>query len=199
MRVNTAGFYYNYTNIQAVRYPNGLEEVYNAPKAKIYGLDLDTVFAVTQRLEIRAGAEALHTEYVNFPNADYTTPAVGGGTNFGVFNAAGNRLSLAPNFTGDISANYSVPTTVGNASFNVTYAYNSGWYAEPDNRLHQGAYSLVNAQMAFTTLNSLWDFKLWGKNLVNKQYTSELASQENGDYATFAPPRTYGGTIVRRF
>jgi iron complex outermembrane receptor protein len=199
VRVNTAGFYYNYTNIQAVRYPNGLEEVYNAPKARIYGLDLDTVFAVTQQLEIRAGVEALHTEYVNFPDADYTTPAVGGGTNFGVFNAAGNRLSLAPDFTGDITASYTVPTRVGKASFNVTYAYNSGWYAEPDNRLHQGAYSLVNAQIAFTPVNSLWDFKLWGKNLTNTQYTSELASQENGDYAIFAPPRTYGGTIERRF
>jgi iron complex outermembrane receptor protein len=199
VRVNTAGFYYNYENIQAVRYPNGLEEVYNAPKARIYGLDLDTVFAVTQQLEVRAGLEALHTEYVDFPNADYTTPAVGGGTNFGVFNAAGKRLSLAPDFTGDVSASYTVPTSIGKANFNITYAYNSGWYAEPDNRLHQGSYSLLNAQIALTTPDTLWDFKLWGKNLTNEQYTSELASQENGDYSIFAPPRTYGVTIVRRF
>lgn len=198
VRVNTAAFYYNYKNIQAVRYPNGIEEVYNAPKAKIYGLDLDTVFAVTQQLEVRAGVEALHTEYVDFPNADYTTPAVGGGTNFGVFSAAGKRLSLAPDFTGDVSVSYTVPTSVGNAKFDITYAYNSGWYAEPDNRLHQGAYSLLNAQIKFTPVNSLWDFRVWGKNLTNSQYTSELASQANGDYATFAPPRTYGVTVERR-
>jgi iron complex outermembrane recepter protein len=198
IRINTAAFYYDYKNLQAVRYPDGLEEVYNAVAAKLYGLDLDTDFAVTKQLTIRAGLEALHTQYTNFPNADFTTPAIGGGTNFGVFNADGRALSLAPNFTGDVSVDYAVPTSVGKVNLSVAYADNSGWFAEPDNRLHQSAYSLVNAQAAITSLDSLWTFKVWSRNLSNSQYTTQLSSQSNGDSAEFAPPRTYGVTIERR-
>ncbi len=37
----------------------------------------------------------------------------------------------------------------GPLALTATYSYNSGFYYEPDNRLHQGAYGLLNASIAW--------------------------------------------------
>jgi iron complex outermembrane recepter protein len=199
LRLNVAAFYYNYKNMQAVTYPAGLEEIYNGAAAHLYGLDLDLTAAVTDALSIKSGVELLHSEFTSFPVADYTTPAEGGGTNFGTFNAKGNILPFSPSWTADVSADYVVPTSSGKFGLNVTYAYNAGWFAEPDNRLHQAAYNLVNASASWRSPNDVNGVRLWGKNLSNSQYLVIIASQSNGDFAQYAPPRTFGISYDRRF
>jgi iron complex outermembrane recepter protein len=199
MRLDAAAFFYQYKNIQAVQYPAGFELIYNGAAAQLYGLDLDLTLAVTQQLTIRAGLEAMHSEYTSFPNAIYTTPAVGGGTNFGTFNATGDRVAVTPNFTGDVTAEYTEPTSFGKLDFSVTYSYDAGWYAEPDNHLYQPSYHLVNAAIAWHSKDDLTSVRLWGKNLSNSVYAVALFSQTNGDVIEYAPPRTFGVNVDRRF
>jgi iron complex outermembrane receptor protein len=199
LRVNTSLFFYDYKNIQAVRYPAGLLEVYNGASAQLYGLDLDAQCKVTNVLIFSGGLELLRSKYTSFPQADYTVPADGGGTIFETFDATGKRLAQAPGVTLDVSADYSVPVPVGIFAVNVTYGYNSGWDAEPDNRLHQPAYSLVNTQLSLTSKGRRNNVKIWGHNLSNSQYAQSLASQANGDYIQYAPPRTFGVTFEHRF
>ncbi len=199
LRVNTAGFYYNYKNMQDVTYPAGLEEIYNGAAAHLYGVDLDVTLAATDRLTITTGVERLYSKFTSFPDADYTTPAMGGGTNFGTFDATGRRLPFSPDWTVDVSLDYVIPTSVGKFLINGTYGYNSGWFAEPDNRLRQDSYNLVNASLAWHSLADDYRVRLWGKNLSNTAYLVALASQSNGDFAQYAPPRTYGIELEKRF
>jgi iron complex outermembrane receptor protein len=198
--VDAASFYYSYKNIQAVRYPAGLLEVYNGAAAEVYGLDLDVRSKIGNRLTLSGGLEALHSEYTSFPAADFTTLVPdGGGTSYATASAAGNHLSQAPDFTLDTTADYYFPVSIGRVGFSATYSYNSGWFAEPDNRLQQRAYNLVNAQLYLALMNDHFRFKVWARNLNNAAYAQSLASQANGDYIQYAPPRTYGVTVETRF
>jgi iron complex outermembrane receptor protein len=199
LRIDTAAFLYNYKNIQAVRYPNGLEVIFNGAAARLYGVDLDLNAKLAKNLTLNAGVEWLHARFTSFPNADYSTPAPGGGTNFDTFDATGQHLAMAPDATANVSLNYEIPTPSGDYDASASYSYNSGWYVDPDNRLHQAAYGLYNARFSWTAPSTLWKVAVWGKNLGNRQYTTALASQANGDYAVYAPPRTFGITVDWKF
>jgi outer membrane receptor protein involved in Fe transport len=53
--------------------------------------------------------------------------------------------------------------------------------------------------MSWDSPAEIYKVKLWGRNLTDSQYASALGSQPNGDFAVFAPPRTYGATVSRNF
>ena len=199
--VNAAGFYYDYKNIQAFQYlVDGSVSVYNAGSAQLYGVDLDAKWKVMERLTLTGAVEAMHSEYTSFPTAALSAPIPGGGTSYTFGSAKGNRLPLTPNLTLSITGDYVFPLgALGDLTLTATYSYNDGFYGEPDNRLYQPSYSVVNAQAAWASADKLYEARLWGKNLSNAEYTSALGSQVNGDFAVFNPPRTYGLTVSRKF
>ena len=92
-----------------------------------------------------------------------------------------------------------IPTSIGDFIANFTYAYDDGWAAEADNRLRQLPYSIVDSQVAWHSQNKLYTVTLWGKNLLNTAYLVALDSQANGDFAQYAPPRTFGIRLRRDF
>ena len=198
--LNLAGFYYNYRNLQSVGYPAGTEVVYNAPRAIISGVDLDFQAAVAKGLSVTGGVEFLRATYGNFPGAQFSIPLAGGGTELSTFNAIGNHLPLAAKWTVDVGPDYTIPLAAyGTATLAATYSYNAGFYYEPDNRFHQGGYGLVNASATWSSQAEAWSVRAWGKNLTQKAYTTAMYAQTNGDYAEYAPPRTFGVTVTRKF
>jgi len=163
-------------------------------------LDLDAKLKLSENLSLTGGLEAMHSEYTSFPTAAISTPAPGGGTSYTIGSAKGNRLPLTPNLTLSVTGDYIIPlATRGDLTLSATYSYNDGFYGEPDNRLHQPAYHVVNAQVSWNSSDQLYKVRFWGKNLTNAEYTSALGSQPNGDFAVFNPPRTYGVTASRNF
>ncbi len=199
--VDTAAFLYNYKNIQAIEYgSNGLEFIYNAASARLYGIDLAGKVKLFQYLTLTPAVELLNTEYTSFPNAADSTPLPGGGTAYTTASAKGHELPLAPKVTYSLSADYLVPCGVyGDVTVSATYAYDDGFFGEPDNRLHQPAYHVLDSQIAWKSYSGVYSVRLWGKNLTNAEYTTSIGSQPNGDFAVFAPPRTYGVTVSTSF
>jgi iron complex outermembrane receptor protein len=199
--LDATGFFYNYKGIQAFQYfANGSALVYNAGSARLYGLDLDAKFKFVDNLTITTAFEALHTAYTYFPDAAVSTPIPGGGTAYTTGSAEGHHLPFSPAETTSLSADYVIPlATLGSLNLNVTYLYNSGFFGEPDNRLRQPSYEVLNSQIAWNSPGDSWVVRLWGRNLNNEEYTTSIGSQPNGDFAVFAPPRTYGVTVSRTF
>jgi iron complex outermembrane receptor protein len=199
--VDASGFFYNYKNIQAFQYfENGSVYVYNAGAARLYGLDFDAKLKLSESLSLTTGLEAMHTNYTSFPTAAISSPVPGGGTSYTIGSAKGHRLPLTPNLTLSVTGDYLIPlATLGDLTLSATYSYSDGFYGEPDNRLRQPSYHVVNAQVFWNSSDQLYKVRFWGKNLTNAEYTSSLGSQPNGDFAVFNPPRTYGVTISRNF
>jgi iron complex outermembrane receptor protein len=203
---NASGFYYDYKNIQTVRYLNQSARVYNGSGAKLYGVDIDATLRPTQRLTLNVGAEFMHATYGSFVGADRTAALPGGGTVYlttnddgSIYNAKGNRVALAPNTMLNASADYQFPLGAGELKMHADYAWMGSWYAEPDNRLRQKSYGLLNGQLAFTPAGTAWTVRLWAKNLTNERYLITLGSQDIGDFAAYGAPRTYGFSIEKSF
>ena len=200
LTLNASAFLYKYQNVQEIVYQVEDFLIYNGARARDYGLDLDAQWKPISDLTLTAGLEAIHDRFTDFPDAAISTPMEGGGTAYTTGAATGNRVPLTADFTSTLSADYVVRLdALGSLEPTVTYLYNSGFYGEPDNRLHQPSYNVVNAQVAWTPPDHDWQVRLWGKNLNDAQFVTSLGSQPNGDFAVFAPPRTYGVTVSRSF
>lgn len=209
IRLNASGFYYNYDNIQVVRFESGTAAVYNGATARVFGTDVDLDVAVTRGLTVNAGVEFLRDYFRAFPCADHF---VGGAAVSSpactdsllpslpyLASAAGNRLPYTPTISATFGLNYQSPLFEGVGDFSVEDAYNSGYFPEPDNHLRQPSYSVVNASAKWTAPKDRYFVRLWGKNLADKRYTLQLSSSAEQFSEALAPPRTYGITVGTTF
>jgi iron complex outermembrane recepter protein len=203
LRLNVAGFHYDYTNIQVGRFTAGTEAIYNGAAAKIYGLDLDADYVLSPELTLSGGLSYLHDRFSSFPNADFFVP--GGGcvpVAPGVpcaGNAAGNELAYSPTFTYNVTGNYRHPFSAGTLSVNVTYYHSSRFYAAPDDYLYQGDFGILNSSIMWADPGNRYSIKAWGKNLGNNVYATSLIEANQGSLRALGSPRTYGVTFGVKF
>lgn len=200
LRLNLAAFHYNYQDVQvrstAPPAPPGSSLLVNAAKARINGIDADYVIAPVAGLTITGGAEYLDAKYVDFPAGICTAPAViAGGVVATPCNLAGRRLPGAPRFSFTIGATYVVPTSVGSFTLTANDAYKSDFFWEPDNRLKQNGYDLLNAGVTWTAKGQRYSVELFGRNLTGAYYVAGAAVTVRNDLYVPAPPRTYGVTL----
>jgi iron complex outermembrane receptor protein len=200
LRLNVAGFYSDYSNLQVQTINSlGTEVVNNAAKAKFYGVDVDFDASLTKNFTIYAALENLHSEYTSFPDANIFTTLPAGGTVQSVGSVAGNEAVLAPTFTGSLSPSYRIESPYGSFDSTITYSYNSGYFATVDNRLRQPAYGLLDASVKFSMANTKYWIKLWGSNLTNKAHTMLQSFAGFGAEAMYDAPRTYGVTFGAKY
>jgi iron complex outermembrane receptor protein len=198
-RLNGSAFYYDYKNAQVNTVPMpGVLDIQNAPKSRVYGLDLDAEVVPVENLTLKAGIELLNAKYTDFPNAAFFQP--GGPPDYGLVgptseSAKGNYLSRAPKLTYNIGGQYVVPLEKQSSiAFGANYAYNSGFYWDADNRVKQGAYGLLDAQISYTFPSGKQAIRLWGSNLTDEHYYSNEfeSGGPQGSVGAPAAPRTYG-------
>jgi len=206
VRLNLAGFYYDYQNIQVTQYvPAGTgTAILNGAAAELYGIDAEIEARLSDTVRVFGGANWLHAEYSDFRNAPINTPVPGPGGSFtntvAPGDATGNDLSYAPHFTYTLGVDLTVPTSAGEVVFNVTDAYNSGFYSEPDNRLKQGSYHLLNASIRWTSEDEKYTARLFVNNILDEAVASQFLSFAAGfigDYSN--PPRVIGGSFQVKF
>lgn len=203
LRLNISGFYYEYKDIQlrssAPPAPPGGTILYNAASAHIKGVDVDFEFAPVRGLMINGGMEYLDAKYHDFPGGVCTVPIpVGtngpglGGTVTVLCDLAGARLPQAPKFSYSIGVTYSVDTDMGRFDFNANDGYKSTFVWEPDNRLKQKGYHLINASITWAPNGSPFSLQAFGRNLAGKYYFTSGASAGGTDGYLPGAPRTYG-------
>ncbi|MDH7639291.1 TonB-dependent receptor [Sphingomonas oryzagri] len=221
LRINVSAFYDNYKNLQANQIIQGQLYVYNAPGSINYGLDGDLAFKASRNLTLTAGGAWLHARYkhgfltpfwsVPIPNAySDANPffhAVGGnsviqcvagtdysGTVFAPCDASGKRLQNTPDYTVNVGFDYEVPLASGKVNLDGNLYHNGGYYDDPQNRLKQKAYTLLDASLTYTADKERYFVRAWVKNLTNAFYTEQQNALDVGDNRVAAPPRTFGVT-----
>jgi iron complex outermembrane receptor protein len=203
VRFNVAGFYYDYRDLQVQSLANagpggGLIAILNnAAKARIKGVDVELVVAPTRFITLNGAFEVLDAKFKDFPGFVPSVPrtvAPYGNSNGPAINAAGNHLTRAPNFTGNIGATVTIPAKTGEFRINTNYAYNGGFYWEASNRVRQNAYGLLNAEIAYSP-DDRWTVKLWGRNITATKYYSFVDATPFGDRGRVGAPVTYGASL----
>ncbi len=196
LRVNLAGFFANYRDIQLTATAtdddgNFIIVTDNAGRIDLYGFEVEFQAQPNDQLFL-FGA-------VGFTNTDGLEPQEG----FDLESAGiGDTLPLASKWTASFGAEYTVPISSDyDAVIGADYAYRSGYFPLVNNSplARQDEYGLFNARMELRPASGAWSFTLWGKNLTNEVYrTFGQDSTINGlppVVAYFAPTREYGATI----
>ena len=208
-RFSAAVFHYTYDNIQFQAFnPNagGLTQVFNAAKAEIYGGEAEFATRIGDSLNIRTALAYTHARYKRFPNASIYCPkgAPGFGNALiplGGFNpctggistgADGHKMIRTPEFTASLAGDYRILLPEGAIDLNASAYYSGTFFWDPGNRLKEGAYVLVNAEVGYTLPGDKLRLALWGRNLANELYSLYVPESAAGDSVAYARPRSYG-------
>ncbi|MET3762285.1 TonB-dependent receptor [Sphingomonas sp. UYEF23] len=200
LTANASVFYYDYSNIQIQRIEqDGSLGIINGAKARAYGLDVDLAAKLGGGFRLTGGIELLSTKFGSFPAAPLST--LQGGTPVRVAPATGNRLPIAPTFTGTLGSDYTYALASGaKLNANATVSYNSGWFTEPDNQIRQPRFVQVNGKLRWTSANDHYSLSVWTDNLTQAKVRANATTVAFGNHvASFAPPRTFGFTAGYKY
>jgi len=196
LRANVGVFQYDYTNLQVVEYIGGIATTTNAGQATIKGIEGEFVARVADDFDINATVAYLDAKYdVYFE----------GGEDF-----SGNRIANSPKWAYSFGAQYTYD--IGGRGY-MTLRGDFAWRDNVDfkrNNLPQyraDTYSLLNARIAYTTADELWEISLYGQNLTNNRYATYIttgrniagASDSSLPVTVFGEPRQYGIQLKRNF
>lgn len=204
-----AAFYYDYRDKQLrgkIVDPifGVLDALDNIPKSRMLGFELDTTYTPVDGLTLGLSGSILDSKITNF---------VGRDTAGGVIDYAGSVFPYTPKYQLRLSADYK--WTVGNAEpfIGAVYSVRSkaianiggarGLVITPDFRSSVPAsdtytidgYGLLDLRAGASFNDGQWSVMVFGKNVLNKYYASNVFT----DYDTIArfagQPATYGVTI----
>lgn len=205
LRLNLAGFYYDYKDLQLSAFPTGtgsnqgLQIIYNAAAAKFYGLNADFDLRPFPGFSLSGGIELLGSEYGDFPNAAISSPNPMGGYTTVSGDVSGSRAAQAPTFSGSLVASYEFDTGKGRFNLSADASYNSGYFLLPGNEFKQRPFTLVGASIRYTTADEHFYVQAWGKNLANEPVVGLFITSPLAQFATYDAPRTYGLTAGFKF
>lgn len=202
--LSLAAFHYKYKNIQVYVYnpgPPSSSTYQNAAAGKINGFEFDTAWQATSDLTVRFGGSYLDAKYKKFEAATVYNPSPSGlGNTQSAQDVSGNRLPRTPKWTLVGSLSYKHDTSVGEFGAYIGGNYNSGIYFDPNNRVRQGRYALLDAELSFSPV-SLPGLRvaLWGKNLTDRDYIQSALESTLVDSGSYGDPRTYGVRVEYKF
>ena len=98
----------------------------------------------------------------------------------------------APDFSGSLATEYTIPTSSGNWGINGSYVYTGSFFWEPDNRREQDSYGLLNGELSWRSPSEAMRVFIFGRNLTDEEYSQFVSDGGLGDSTAWAAPRTYG-------
>jgi len=160
----------------------------NAKSGFNYGLESTATWAATKSLEFGGSLGLLQSQYHGFVQNGVTLPD--------------RALPHAPPWQAAVNATWRDPRGPY-ARLDIT-GMGSFLYDLPPNDTRSSAYGLVNGKLGWDT--SQWEVYLWGRNLLNKNYTvrgfffgDEPPDFANKLYVQLGEPRNWGVHFTVRF
>ena len=172
--LNVAIFRSEFSNMQTSQFDGSLTfNVTNAGEAVVQGTEVDGRWALTDNLLLRGGGAYLDFEYTDFPNAqcyfgqvDNIAPA-----GDGVCDATGQRREFTPEWQGNLGFDYTISFSNGLKLVNtLDFIYSAEYLTTPslDPKFEQSAYTKINARIALSGNDDMWELALIGKNLTDE-------------------------------
>jgi iron complex outermembrane receptor protein len=200
LRVNLYAFYNEWSDLQrygTVPSPTSgfLQVIINAADATTKGVELESLYQVTDNLLLRASLGTLKADYDRYL-ADVLS--IGTPQDLSDF-----RFPFAPKFTANVSATYTQYLAAGKLSYDLMFDYRSSFLASntvDEPHFSEGGFGLFNAGIRFDSASGRYSIGLYGRNLFDKEYVQEY--QQAGGLVTIAAdgmPRTWGMNLTVNF
>jgi len=197
LRINATAFMMEFDDFQVFQFLTNSRgattlQLTNAGKATSQGVELETAWLPTDRLEFTFNVTALDATYDRFENPDPSEP-----------DFTGNQLPYAPDWKTYLSAQYLQPLGEhGSLRFFADYSWVDDQYSDPSNapQFLIESYSLINARISWMPLSERWELALWGRNLADEEYHRNNNLNFLGFPRTiWGAPRTYGASFTYFF
>lgn len=221
LRFNTALFFMTFDQLQVQTFdPSNPANIIvtNAGEAEIFGVEADAYWSPVDGLELNAAVAYNDSQYKDtvfpgfeigqnpqIPGVDLRLPAVA--------DVDGRTLSRAPEWTFTLGAQYSFPLSDDwQVSLRADYSYIDSQFLDPilSPQSEIDAYNLVNLRASVETADGLWRFTLFGNNVFDEEYYSQLVASPGAAGLLVDPtiatwlgvqgaPATYGIELTRNF
>lgn len=172
--LNVAIFRSEFEDMQTSQFDGSLTfNVTNAGEAVVQGIEVDGRWALIDNLLLRGGVAFIDFEYTDFPNAqcyfgqvDNIAPS-----GDGLCDATGKRREFTPEIQGNVGVDYTINFSNGLKLVNtLDLIYSSEYLTTPslDPKFEQPAYTKINARIALSGNDDMWELALIGKNLTDE-------------------------------
>jgi len=203
--IDAAAFLYDYSDIQIRSTIGlGLTRVDNAASARLAGVEASIAARLPRGFSIRARGAYLHARYRTFCQAISAGDPQGGDPLCapGWADRSGNRLNLAPRWSGGLGLEYARQLSAGRLSASLAYEASGGVFyvgAANEPQLRAGAWGMLGGEAAFQVKDGPEVFA-YGRNLTDQRFLSFAARVAPASaFLVLNEPRTYGGGIRYRF
>jgi len=194
LRLNAAGFYSDFSNVQTTVSTNPLIATQRAvvnTDQETYGFEVDGLFAVTDNIT----ANGSYT-YIDGEQSDVFNPVLMTISERDELQGTPkNQYLVGLSYNGDIGDN--------NLFANVTYSHKDDLLRVPENQTRLSSQDLVSASigMAFDAGGNDVLVTLWGQNLTDDEYVIDALPFETFAFPVqaFGQPRSYGVSIGYNF
>ncbi len=164
--------------------------VANAAGARVQGVELSGSLRVADWLRVNADIGYLDAAYTRFPDASCTVLATAGNPRC-VQDMSGKRRAYAPEWTGTLGANVTVPLR-DDVSLRIdpSLFFSSSYFmsATADPLLKQGAFAKVDLRIGVGPDDRRWEVALVMRNLTNKATSSFTAPLPTSNGSTIVYP-----------
>ncbi len=193
MHVNTAAFYYDYTDLQVQDVQNNNVIIRNAAKAKVEGVEVESTWLATPALRFDANLTWLDAEFTSGALPDPKYPALG------VQQLSGKKLPRAPDLKAAVGVQYEIALQEqSNVTLRIDYSWQDKIYFSAFNvaPLSEKSYGWLKTRAAYTGSDGRWSVAAFIDNATNEKVATNKIF--NGDIigstvvGNLAPPRTYG-------
>jgi len=187
---NFAYYYTFYNNLQVEQTSDVClcNIVGNAGNAQFKGVEGEFEYRPIRQLFFWASGDIANAKYVHFID-----PA---GNNY-----SGNEAQRTPNYQYVLGgeATLDLPGMPDALLFHINWKQQGKMYWLPDNLTHENPYGLLDGRVTFFLPARNWSVSLWGKNLTNTLYRTNIIAFFGDEVSTFGAPRTYGVELAAKF
>lgn len=187
--LNLEGYYYRFKDliIQAFDDSTGQADLFNAPRATIYGLTLQTSFRLSDNDHLTGSVAYTHGRYGHFI-ASASDPDING-----------LQMQYTPDWTASASYEHIFPLPSGaNLTARAATYFSSKYWGTfvhaPDTS--QGAFTKSDFTLTYNSPSKAWSISAWVKNIENTAVRGSVSAsgyaQPYGGVTYLEPPRTAG-------
>ena len=223
VQFNGAGFYYDYRDKQVRGRQldavfGGLETLVNIPKSRIWGLEGELTIHPTEGLTLSGAVTYLNSKIQKSPGAPYNYNVLGVVDSF-----VGDALPFTPKWNASANIDYRHELSNGGTPFiGVTVTGRSKSDSQPGasrlkylddckldssgdpvcflmpgvtNPFGLNGYVTIDGRIGYEGPEGAYRVMLWGKNLTNKYYWTNVISSADAASRFAGRPATYGITF----
>lgn len=213
-----SAFYYDYKDLQVSLFEAGTAKIVNAAKSRIYGLDGQVRYRVSDAFEINAGAAYTHARYVEFKNAPIYTPCTAvapaatcqapaaaggfGGISFLVLGQDLRDVTMqrTPEFTGNIGARYRADLGGGRLTLSGNLFYSSSFFFGPSGvQFPQKGFETLSLRAEWRDPSERFSIAAYGDNVTNNRYLTQVQYNNFSIGSNWSKPVTYGLELGVKF